>query len=323
MKLATYDHGGRQALGALTPDGQHLLDLAAAAEGRDRGAFNSMLSLIEAGDESLALARSLLVQGGYPDAALLPLANVRLLAPLPVPTQIRDASVFPDHIRQAPVGMRRMAARLAGQPEPELVPEPDVPPVYRDRPIYYLSNRFSVIGPEESVRWPRYSKVMDYEIELAAVIGRKGRDISVERAAEHIFGYTIYNDFSARDAQWAEMQGMLGPAKGKSFDTGNAMGPWIVTPDELGDVRSLRVSARINGNSVLESDFSQMLHGFEDIISYISRDETLYPGEVIGSGTVGNGCGMETGRFLQDGDEIEIVIDRIGTLRNRVLQQRD
>ena len=321
MKLATYDHAGRQALGALTPDGGHLIDLAAAAQGRDGGAFNSMLSLIEAGAKSMELARSLLAQGGYPDGALVPLAAVHLLAPLPVPTQIRDASVFPDHIRQAPVGMRRMAARLAGQPEPELVPEPDVPPVYRDRPIYYLSNRFSVIGPEESVLWPRYSRVMDYEIELAAVIGRKGRDISVERAAEHIFGYTIYNDFSARDAQWVEMQGMLGPAKGKSFDTGNAMGPWIVTPDELGDVRSLRVSARINGNSVLESDFSQMLHGFEDIISYISRDETLYPGEVIGSGTVGNGCGMETGRFLQDGDEIEISIDCVGVLRNRVLRQ--
>jgi 2-keto-4-pentenoate hydratase/2-oxohepta-3-ene-1,7-dioic acid hydratase in catechol pathway len=323
MKLATYDCRGHRALGALTPDGQHLLDLAAAAQGRDGGAFNSMLSLIEAGEESLALARSLLVQGGYSDGALVPLGVVRLLAPLPVPTQIRDASVFPDHIRQAPVGMRRMAARLAGHPEPELVPEPDVPPVYRERPIYYLSNRFSVIGPDEAVRWPRYSKVMDYEIELAAVIGRKGRDISVERAAEHIFGYTIYNDFSARDAQWAEMQGMLGPTKGKSFDTGNAMGPWIVTPDELGDVRTLRVSARVNGDIILESDFSQMLHGFEDIIFYISRDETLYPGEVIGSGTVGNGCGMETGRFLEDGDEIEIEIDRVGTLRNRLFHQRD
>jgi 2-keto-4-pentenoate hydratase/2-oxohepta-3-ene-1,7-dioic acid hydratase in catechol pathway len=266
-----------------------VLNLALAAQGRDEGAFRSMLSLIEAGEAGLALARSLLVQGGYPDGALVALVDVRLLAPLPVPTQIRDASVFPVHIRQAPVGMRRMAARLAGQPEPELVPEPDVPPVYRDRPIYYLSNRFSVIGPEETVFWPRYSKVMDYEIELAAVIGRRGRDIAAEQAADHIFGYTIYNDFSARDAQWAEMQGMLGPAKGKSFDTGNAMGPWIVTPDGLGDVRSLRVSARINGNAILESDFSQMLHGFEDIMSYVSRDETLYPGEIIGRSGAGAG----------------------------------
>jgi 2-keto-4-pentenoate hydratase/2-oxohepta-3-ene-1,7-dioic acid hydratase in catechol pathway len=180
-----------------------VLNLALAAQGRDEGAFRSMLSLIEASEAGLALARSLLVQGGYPDGTLVALVDVRLLAPLPVPTQIRDASVFPVHIRQAPVGMRRMAARLAGQPGPELVPEPDVPPVYRDRPIYYLSNRFSVIGPEETVFWPRYSKVMDYEIELAAVIGRRGRDIAAEQAADHIFGYTIYNDFSARDAQWA------------------------------------------------------------------------------------------------------------------------
>ena len=323
MKLATYEHEGRPVLGALTPDGQHLLNLSRAAHGRDEGAFGSMLSLIEAGETSLELGRNLIERGGDPNGALVPVEAVRLLAPLPVPTQIRDASVFPIHIRQAPVGMRRMAARLAGDPMPDLVPEPDVPRVYRDRPIYYLSNRFSVVGHDETVLWPRYSHVMDYELELAAVIGRHGRDIPAEQAADHIFGYTIYNDFSARDTQWAEMQGMLGPAKGKSFDMGNAMGPWIVTPEELGDVRALQVSARINGDTILESDFSQMLHSFEEIISYISRDETLYPGEIIGSGTVGNGCGMETGRFLSDGDEIEIAIDRIGTLRNRVRRQCD
>lgn len=322
MKLATYEHNGRRLLGALASDGRHLLDLASAAQGRDEGAFGSMLNLIEAGDAGLELARDLVARGEGA-GALVPVAAVRLLAPLPVPTQIRDASVFPVHIRQAPVGMRRMAARLAGAPAPDLVPEADVPSAYRDRPIYYLSNRFSVVGHDETVLWPRYSQVMDYELELAAVIGRRGHDIPAQAASDHIFGYTIYNDFSARDAQWSEMQGMLGPAKGKSFDTGNAMGPWIVTPEELGDVRALRVSARINDETILESDFSQMLHSFTEIIAYISRDETLHPGEIIGSGTVGNGCGMETGRFLSDGDEIEVTIERIGTLRNRVRRQPD
>ncbi|HEU0222146.1 MAG TPA: fumarylacetoacetate hydrolase family protein [Paracoccaceae bacterium] len=143
--------------------------------------------------------------------------------------------------------MQRLAAALRGEPVPDLAPTPDVPPVYRAQPIYYVTNRFSVVGPEVEVTWPRYSRVMDYELEIAAVIGSGGRNISREAAPGHILGYTIYDDFSARDAQMVEMAGMLGPAKGKSFDAGNAMGPWIVTADEIGDVRALRAEVRVNG----------------------------------------------------------------------------
>ena len=148
-----------------------------------------------------------------------------LEAPLPVPRQIRDFSVFPGHIRQAPVGMRKLQARMAGQPIPDLQAADSVPELYRSQPIYYLSNRFSVAGPDATVMWPGYSRFMDFELELAAVIGRAGKNIGVAEAAGHIFGYTIYNDFSARDAQLIEMQGFLGPAKGKSFDGGNAHRP--------------------------------------------------------------------------------------------------
>jgi 2-keto-4-pentenoate hydratase/2-oxohepta-3-ene-1,7-dioic acid hydratase in catechol pathway len=217
--------------------------------------------------------------------------------------------------------MQKLAAKLQGKPIPDVQPAKEVPEVYRRQPIYYITNRFNVIGPEETVRWPRYSQYMDFELELAAVIGKGGKDIGVGEAGNHIFGYTIFNDFSARDAQLVEMQGMLGPAKGKSFDMGNAMGPWIVTRDEIPDVARVKATARINGKTYVEDDCSAMLHSFEEMIAFVSRDETLHPGEVFGSGTVGNGCGLEHFRFLEDGDVVELEFEGIGILRNRVVRQ--
>lgn len=321
MKLATYAIESTRRIGALTADGNHLVDLAAAADGRDDGAFASMLDLIEGGEKSLDLARDVAAAAEKAGDHLVPLGDVRLLAPIPVPPQVRDASVFPIHVRQAPAGMQMLAAELQGKPLPEFKAADDVPPVYKQQPIYYITNRFSVIGPDETVRWPRYSKYMDFELELALVIGRGGKDIAVENAADHIFGYTIFNDFSARDTQLVEMQGMLGPAKGKSFDMGNAMGPVIVTRDEIPDVRKLKARARINGETFVEDDCSQMLHSFEEMIAFISRDETLHPGEIVGSGTVGNGCGLERFEFLADGDVVELEFEGIGVLRNTVVRQ--
>lgn len=320
MKLATYRRDGGDAVGVLTADGLHLVDLASAAGG-GHGAFASMLTLIEAGDGALDLAREAAASAERAGSHLVSLANVALRAPIPVPPQIRDSISFPTHIRQAPVGMRKLAARVQGLPVPQIEPAADIPPVYRDRPVYYITNRFSVVGPDETVRWPRYSQFMDFELEVAMVIGQGGRDIPVARAREHIFGYTIYNDFSARDAQLAEMPGMLGPTKGKSFDMGNAMGPYLVTRDEIPDARALRASVAVNGEVWLSDTLEQMLHSFEEMIAYISRDETLYPGEIIGSGTVGNGCGLEQDRYLADGDLVELTVEGIGSLRNRVVRQ--
>jgi len=198
-----------------------------------------------------------------------------------------------------------------------------VPEVWYRQPIYYKCNRFAVCGPGTEVVWPRYSKLMDYELELAAVIGTGGRDIPRERALEHVFGYTIFNDFSARDAQMIEGQGMLGPAKGKDFDNANVLGPWLVTADEIGDPYSLEMVVRVNGQERGRGNSASMYWKFEDAIAHVSRDETLYPGEVIGSGTVGNGCGLESLQFLADGDEVELEIDRIGCLRNRVRVRHD
>ncbi len=310
MKLATYDAGSGPRLGALTEAG--MVDLSASGA----PALQSMMALIEAGGSGLAEAKSAAARG-----TAIPADGLTFLAPLPVPSQIRDASLFPKHLTQAPVGMQKMAARIQGQPEPDIQPG-EVPAINIQQPIYYISNRFSVVGHEAEINWPRYSKYMDFELEVACVIGKGGKDISADKAGEHIFGYTIFNDFSARDAQMVEMQGRLGPAKGKSFDAGNVFGPVIVTADELGDPSTLRTVARINGEVYVDTDMSAMLHSFESMIVFISRDETLHPGEIIGGGTVNDGCGLEHSRFLADGDVVELEVEKIGILRNRVRQQK-
>lgn len=309
MRLATFDQGEGARLGAVTQDG--LVDLSVQGE----PALASMLALIEAGEAGMELARAA-AQSGRPMA----LVGVRLLAPIPAPPQIRDASTFPKHITQAPVGMQRLGARLQGRPEPDLSPG-QVPDIYKSQPIYYITNRFSVVGHEAQIAWPRYSNCMDFELEVACVIGRGGKDIAKADAFSHVFGYTIFNDFSARDTQLQEMAGFLGPTKGKSFDAGNVFGPYIVTADEVSDPRALKTSARINGETYVATDLSAMLHGFDDMIAFISRDETLHPGEIIGSGTVNDGCGLEHSRFLEDGDVVELEVEKIGILRNRVVRQ--
>ena len=158
---------------------------------------------------------------------------------------------------------------------------------------------------------------------LACVIGRGGKDISRQEAHDHIFGYMIFNDLSARDAQALEMEGRLGPAKGKDFDKGNVFGPCLVTADEIGDPYALRMLARVNGETWCDSNSSTMHWRFDDLIEHISRDETLYPGEIIGSGTVGDGCGLEHGRFLRSGDVIELEIEKIGVLKTCVVHPED
>lgn len=266
-----------------------------------------MLALIEAGEPGLDLARELIETASA--ECRLPMADVRLLAPLPRPTQMRDFLCFEEHLKNS----FAQAEKLTGQAR-------EIPAVWYEQPIYYKANRFSVIGPDQDVVWPSYSVVMDYELELACIIGKQGRDIDAPEAGAHIFGFTIFNDASARDAQMAEMAGQLGPAKGKDFDTGNVLGPWIVTADEIGDPHALTMVARVNGEEWSRGTSGAMHHRFEDMIEFVSRSETLYPGEVLGSGTVGTGCGLELGRFLESGDVVELEIDGIGVLRNRFVK---
>lgn len=322
MRLITFHDGQEARTGAWIDGDRQIIDLAsaAAAQGRPTDAFASMQDLIESGARGLDLARTLVEAS--PDNAIRPTSSVRLLSPVPRPIQMRDALAFELHLRQAKRASARMRLRNHPQAEEQLLALAssgalEIPPVWFRQPVYYKCNRFTVIGDGETVQWPAYSQMLDYELELGIFIGKTGRDISAANAHEHIFGYTIYNDVSARDAQADEMACMLGPAKGKDFDTGNIIGPCIVTADELTEPYALEMVARVNGIEWSRGNSSTMHHRFEDIIAHVSASETLYAGEFIGSGTVGNGCGFELGRYPQAGDEIELEIQGIGKLRNR------
>jgi 2-keto-4-pentenoate hydratase/2-oxohepta-3-ene-1,7-dioic acid hydratase in catechol pathway len=326
MKLVTFSFEGRPLPGVVIgwPAKPRILDLGAAARraGEPAVPSRSLLDLIEGGERALDAARRVVERTAGEEDLSYDIGSVALLAPIPEPPQMRDFSVFPGHIRNAPAGMQRIAARRQGNEAAARAVKPleDVPQVYRDRPIYYITNRFSVSGPDTDIVWPDYSGLMDFELELGVFLSRGGRDIRAADASSHIFGYTIYNDFSARDTQFDEMQGMLGPAKGKSFDAGNVLGPWIVTRDEVPDPYSLAMRATVNGEVWTDSDSRGMLHSFEDMIAYVSRGETIRPGEFFGSGTVGGGCGLELDRWLKHGDVVELDVERIGVLRNRVLR---
>jgi 2-keto-4-pentenoate hydratase/2-oxohepta-3-ene-1,7-dioic acid hydratase in catechol pathway len=327
MKLATFRVSGRDKTGIVHDNDARVFDLAAAAarSGVDNPAFASMLTLIDAGETALDAARNLFDRHSKDSDLSVPVAGTDILAPLPEPRQMRDGMSFPLHILQAPRGQRKLAARAKNDMEElariEAEPLGELPEVYRKQPIFYITNRFSVRGTNTTVKWPRYSKVMDYELEFGIITKNKGANIPASKARDHIFGYTIFNDFSARDAQRVEMEGRLGPAKGKSFDGGNVLGPWIVTPDEIGDPYKLKMEARINGKMRSQGTTEGMLFPFEEIIAHVTKDETLMPGEFIGSGTVGNGCGLELGWYLEHGDTIELEVEKIGILRNKVERQ--
>jgi 2-keto-4-pentenoate hydratase/2-oxohepta-3-ene-1,7-dioic acid hydratase in catechol pathway len=322
MKLASFYVDGALHIGIVDLEAQSVFDLTKAGRGDAR--FAAMQALIEAGPAGLDAARELLAAHGGDPAFSVGLAGLHLAAPVPVPVQMRDFSTFPGHVMGAPAGMQRIAARMRGDEAAAAAAKPldEVPEVYRQQPIYYITNRFSVVGPETVVPWPRYSRLMDFEAEFGIFIGAGGKNIKAADARNHIFGYTVYNDFSARDTQCGEMRGMLGPTKGKSFDAGNAMGPWIVTADEISDPHDLTITVRVNGETWSTGNSGQMLFSFEQILEYVSRDETLFAGEFLGSGTIGRGCGLEQDRYLQDGDCVEVEVAGIGVLRNFVKVQQ-
>jgi len=323
MKLVTFEPRDAPPRIGARVDGDRLIDFAAAQAGAVPAYFTSMVALIEGGETAWAQARALVADP--PEAAVLSVDAVRLLAPIPVPPQLRDFLSFELHFSQAMESIGRIRAAAAPDPDAAFAQmkasgKLGIPDVWYRQPVYYKGNRFAVSGPGDDVVWPDYSKIMDYELELAAVIGRTGKDIARDQAHTFIFGYTILNDFSARDAQGIEMEGMLGPAKGKDFDGANAMGPCLVTADEIGDPYDLTMVARVNGAEWSRGNSATMHWTFADMIAHVSRSETLYPGEVLGSGTVGNGCGLEHMKFLEDGDTVELEIDKIGVLKNRVVR---
>jgi 2-keto-4-pentenoate hydratase/2-oxohepta-3-ene-1,7-dioic acid hydratase in catechol pathway len=174
-----------------------------------------------------------------------------------------------------------------------------------------------VIGPDEEIPWPAWTDRLDHELELACVIDRRCRDVAAGEAGEVVFGYTIWNDVSARDVQSRELPIGMGPAKAKDWDGSNVLGPCLVTADEL-DAGDLAMRVRINGETWGEDTSASMHWRFADMIAYASRSQTLYPGEVFGSGTAAGGSGLELDRELAPGDVVELEIDGIGVLRNRI-----
>ena len=240
---------------------------------------------------------------------VLPLDEVRLVAPLERPNSLRDFYAFEQHVVTANRNRNR-----------------PVPPAWYDIPVFYFGNHNAIYGPNANVPMPR-TKALDYELEIACVIGRAGRDILEEDAEEYIAGYTIMNDWSARDLQREEMAVGLGPAKGKDFAT--SLGPWLVTPDELaplalGDGRyNLPMLARVNGEERSRGNFRDIDYTFAQMIARASRDTALYPGDVIGSGTVGSGCLLELtanqGPWLAEGDVVELEVGGLGLLRNQIV----
>jgi 2-keto-4-pentenoate hydratase/2-oxohepta-3-ene-1,7-dioic acid hydratase in catechol pathway len=190
-----------------------------------------------------------------------------------------------------------------------------IPEAWYEIPAYYKGSTSGFIGPDEIVPWPSYTNKLDYELEFGVVIGKDGFNISEEKALDHIFGYTVFNDISARDIQKKEMAVRLGPAKGKDFCS--IMGPVIVTADEfMGKEPNLKMSAIINGEVWSEGMTGDMHYTWAQMIAHASREEWVLATDFMGSGTVGTGCGLEIDKWIQPGDVVELEIEKIGKLKN-------
>jgi len=296
MRIARVDHGGGPRAGVI--DGDSVRVLAAGIDSVD-------LLGAEAGERDRLAQRV---------EAQLPLADAALLAPVKPPT-IRDFSVFEQHIE----GVIKDAN-----------PNAKVPPVWYESPFCYFTNPHALTGPDDEIPVPPGCRRLDFELEVAAVIGRSGRNLTPDDAGNYIAGYTIFNDWSARDLQMAEMRLGLGMCKGKDF--ANTLGPWIVTPDELepyrdGDRLDLNLRAELNGASLGVDTLANMAWSFPELVSYASRGTWVRPGDVLGSGTCGNGCllelwgrrGREEPPPLTPGDVVSLHAEGIGTLTNTVV----
>jgi 2-keto-4-pentenoate hydratase/2-oxohepta-3-ene-1,7-dioic acid hydratase in catechol pathway len=304
MRFATWDDGGVVTAGVVGEHGLHALPPDV-----------TVLDLVRAGLPA-ALDAGLTALSAPP----VPVAEVRLLPPLQAPT-VRDFVAFEEHVE----GVRKSIDGVGG-----VVPE------WYQAPTFYFTNPYALVGAHDDVPVPPGSERFDFELEVAVVIGKDGASLTPEVAREHVFGYTILNDWSARDLQAREMKVSLGPAKGK--DSASTLGPWLVTADELEPYRdddgflALDMRVSVNGEEIGQDLLSNMGWPFEELISYASRGTEVRAGDVLGSGTCGNGgCLAELwGRRgelspppLQPGDVVEMTVEGIGTIRNRVVAGLD
>lgn len=304
MKFVTFENrDGLNRLGILL-NSTLVVDINEASNGK---LPSSMLELLEIHDHYLPLIEEM-VKLNSQDKGVYSFSEVKLKAPLPNPRSFRDFYAFEQHVKTA-----RENRGL------EMIPE------WYEIPVFYFSNHLVMKGPDESIERPRKCQWLDYELEIACIIGKEGQNISREQADEYIFGYCILNDWSARDLQRKEMTVGLGPAKGKDFAT--SIGPYILTKDEMDGLTSgkgfnIKMTAKVNGVLLSEGNMKDLFYSFGEMIERASDGVTLYPGEIIGSGTVGSGCLLELGqdvhRWLVPGDLIELEIEKLGVLRNTI-----
>jgi fumarylacetoacetate (FAA) hydrolase len=323
MKLVSYLNGGNEQVGVLCNEEVFALPslhpLLPATMGRFLENWNVFYSMTETAAQKLKLNPELERSG-------IPIKKIKLLAPLPHPGSLRDGYAFRQHVETA---RRNRGLSMTD--------------AFDEFPVFYFGNHRTVTGPGEILCMPDHFEKLDYELEVAIVISKTGRNIRAENADEYIAGLMIMNDFSARTFQMEEMQLSLGPAKGKDFAT--ATGPWLVTLDELktfevpckgdhtGKSWSLKMSASLNNEKISEGNLADMDWTFAELIERASYGVDLYPGDIIGSGTVGTGCLLElngTGKmmhpdypekWLQPGDEIKLSVEGLGELTNIIMKE--
>ncbi len=300
MKFISFLHLGQPAVGLVRGDSVLHLPSAAVLAGEPTD-LSSMLAIIRGGEAALAACRRLDARAGELGAAVVPAAQIHRLAPIPEPARnvFCVGRNYLDHVKESAAALR------AGSTLPEA-------------PQFFTKATLTVIGPGAEVRLDRaVTQALDYEVELAVIIGRTGRDIAAGAAFEHVFGYTIANDVTARDLQRRHGQWF----KGKSLDTTLPLGPCIVSRDEIPDPRPLELSLSVNGQERQRARVEQMIFDIPTIIAALSAGLTLQAGDIISTGTPsGVGFAMTPPQFLHDGDEITATIEHIGELRNRIVE---
>ncbi len=294
--------GGTPRLGAVRDGVDAVLDAGVWARSVGAGVPPDLADLVAA--SPAVQERVTRLVGSAPDDGPWWVDGVgaRLLAPLRAPNSLRDFLTFPDHAA-------RGAARRGSA----------VPPAWERIPVFYKGNRRSVVGPGEQVSWPSYTQKMDFECEVAAVVGRGGRDLGVAEAPAHVFGYTIMNDWSARDIQREEMSCWLGPAKGKDFAT--SLGPWLVTPDEWSPEQPHAMEVAVDGEVWARGSTAGRRWSFAEMLAWASRDEDLWASDVLGSGTFGGGCGLDLDRWIGPDVVVTLRVEGLGELTNRVVRR--
>jgi len=301
MRWVTFRRGGLGADRVGLVVGSHVHALAQG---------ETLLSLLGDDGERLAAA----AQTARDDPAdLLSLDDVVLRAPIPLPPTVRDFYAFEQHVKTA---RKRRGLEM----------DPD----WYELPVFYFSNPYAVGGDGADITVPPGSAELDFELEVAVIVGRGGSDLTPQQAEQSIAGFCVMNDWSARDVQRREMKLSMGPVKGKDFAT--TLGPMLVTPDEISDARSgraydLTMTATVNGREYSRASLAEIFWSFGEMISYASRGTRVEPGDVIGSGTCGTGCILELALvhggdaypWLQPGDEVVLTVDRLGSIRNRIV----